>query len=107
NQLLRMYRKYIAINVTQLLNKLPNIKNHTLKRLYAIFHINPKIILSLFLVATALGGCGIWSMHFLGMYALQIYAVPKGVNSTLPFFNPYSSRVNRNYSIVLPIYYEA
>ncbi|KAL2917555.1 hypothetical protein HK105_202840 [Polyrhizophydium stewartii] len=107
DQLLRMYRKYIAINVTQLLNKMPKIKNPVLKRLYTVFHINPKIILSIFLVATALGGCGIWGMHFLGMYALQIYALPKETNSTLPYFNPYTERVHRSYFVVIPIYYEA
>nr|KAJ3417918.1 hypothetical protein HK105_000593 [Polyrhizophydium stewartii] len=125
NQLLRIYRKYIAINVAQLLSVLPRVKGRLAKRAYALFHINPKIILSLFLVAIAFGG-----MHFVGMHALQVYALPRSsgsnngaaampaviVNGTAsaasaaslppPFYNPFSERIERSLVVVIPIYYE-
>ncbi|KAL2917615.1 hypothetical protein HK105_202901 [Polyrhizophydium stewartii] len=107
NQLLPMYRKYIVVNVGQLLNKLPRIKSPVLRWLYGLFHINPQIILSLFLVATALGGCCIWSVHFLGMHCLRFTATRDGVRSTLPFFNPFTERVTKNYIFVIPVYYES
>eukprot|EP00842_Homolaphlyctis_polyrhiza_P005335 jgi/Hompol1/5802/HPOL_001927-RA len=105
NQLVEVFRIYIGINVTELMTNPPRISNKFLRDSYIYFFINSKIIISLFLIAIALGGCGIWGMHFLGMHALRLYVVPKVQNSTYPTFDPYTEMVTQNYSLIIPIYY--
>nr|KAJ3422729.1 hypothetical protein HK105_006683 [Polyrhizophydium stewartii] len=107
NQLLRVYRTYLAMNVMELLGKPPRMKNKYLQKLYVYMRINSKIIISILLIATALGGCGIWGMHFLGMHALHFYVHPKHINSSLPIYDPYTERMGNEYFMILPIYYEA
>ncbi|KAK5664653.1 hypothetical protein QVD99_008204 [Batrachochytrium dendrobatidis] len=101
-----VYQTYIAINVNNLLLNPPQIKNQILQNIYIYFKINAKIILSIFMIAIALGGCGIWGMHFLGMHALRLYIVPKNVTSSLPIFDPYTEEISQNYFLIIPLYYE-
>ncbi|KAJ2988894.1 hypothetical protein HDV02_005293 [Globomyces sp. JEL0801] len=34
--------------------------------------------MNMFIAAVALGACGIWDMHFIGIYALKVYTIPTG-----------------------------
>ncbi|KAH6581159.1 hypothetical protein BASA60_002542 [Batrachochytrium salamandrivorans] len=106
NELMGVYQTYIAINVTSLLENPPRIENRALQSIYIYFKINAKIILSILMIAMAIGGCGIWGMHFLGMHALRLYIVPKNVTSTLPIFDPYTEEIDNHYFLIIPLYYE-
>ncbi|KAH6596942.1 hypothetical protein BASA61_003284 [Batrachochytrium salamandrivorans] len=56
NELMGVYQTYIAINVTSLLENPPRIENRALQSIYIYFKINAKIILSILMIAMAIGG---------------------------------------------------
>ncbi|KAI8923856.1 hypothetical protein BC831DRAFT_403256 [Entophlyctis helioformis] len=106
DQLMLVYRVYIAMNVHKLMTHPRRIKNPYLRQLYVYFFINAKIITSIFMIAIALGACGIWGMHFLGMHALHLYVVPHAQNNMLPIFDPYVELIKTKYFMIIPVYFD-
>ncbi|KAJ3317750.1 hypothetical protein HDV06_001268 [Boothiomyces sp. JEL0866] len=90
--LLKVYRKIVAYNIYEL-NK--RKKKVTLNKYLVYMYINRQSIIVLLLSGCTIGGCSVWSLHYIGIFALELVfytpmlpnQTPKGDQTTLTYNN--------------------